>query len=86
MKTSSEHPPSSTPQKGAKPKLGQEPVPSLSRNSPSALWHHKTTVIAAISIVAILLHLVLRFGFHTTPGTYQISLVATLVLGGLPLL
>ena len=31
-------------------------------------------------------HLVLRFGFHTTPGTYQIPLMATLALGGLPLL
>ena len=41
-------------------------------------------LIAAFSIVAILLHLVLRFGFHTTPGTYQIPLLATLVLGGLP--
>ena len=28
----------------------------------------------------------LRFGFRTTPGTYQIPLLATLVLGGLPLL
>ena len=28
----------------------------------------------------------LRFGFHTTPGTYQIPLLATLALGGLPLL
>ena len=41
-------------------------------------------LIAALSIVAILLHLVLRFGFHTTPGTYQIPLLAT--LGGPPLL
>ena len=36
--------------------------------------------------MAILLHLVLRFGFHTTPGTSQIPLLATLALGGLPLL
>jgi heavy metal translocating P-type ATPase len=46
----------------------------------------KTTVIAALSIVAILLHLALRFGFHTTPGTYRIPLLVTLALGGLPLL
>ena len=52
----------------------------------SVLWHRKTTVIAALSIVAILSHLVLRFGFHATPSTYQIPLLATLVLGGLPLL
>jgi P-type E1-E2 ATPase len=32
------------------------------------------------------LHLVLRFGFHTTSAMYQIPLLATLVLGGLPLI
>jgi heavy metal translocating P-type ATPase len=36
--------------------------------------------------VAILMHLVLRFGFGAAPGTYQIPLLATLILGGLPLL
>jgi len=30
--------------------------------------------------------LVLRFGFSSSPGTYQVPLLATLVLGGLPLL
>ena len=84
--TTLEHPPASGSEKGAEPKPGQEPPPGRSWNSPSGLWHRKTTVIAALSIVAILVHLVLRFGFHTTPGTYQIPLLATLVLGGLPLL
>ena len=55
-------------------------------NSPAGLWHRKTTIIAAFSIAAIFVHLVLRFGFHTSPGTNQIPLLATLVLGGLPLL
>jgi cation transport ATPase len=73
-------------ERGAEPKLGQEPPPGQSWNSPSGLLYRKTTVIAALSIVAILLHLALRFGFHTTPGTYQIPLLATLALGGLPLL
>ncbi len=45
----------------------------------------RTTVIAALSIAAIALHLVLRFGFHTPSGIYQIPLLATLALG-LPLL
>jgi cation transport ATPase len=72
-------------EKGAEPKLSQEPPPGRSWNSPSGLWCRKTTVIAALSIVAILLHLALRFGFHTTPATYQIPLLATLALGGLPL-
>jgi heavy metal translocating P-type ATPase len=46
----------------------------------------KTTVIAALSVAAILLHLVLRFGVHTSAGTYQLPLLATLVVGGVPLL
>lgn len=54
--------------------------------SPSSLWQRKTTSIAAFSIIALLVHLVLRFAFRTTPGTYQIPLLATLLLGGLPLL
>src|ERR1700682_373859 len=85
MKTTLKHPPASGSEKGAEPKLSQEP-PGPSWNSPSGLWHRKTTIIAALSIVTIFLHLVLRFGFHTTPGTYQIPLLATLALGGLPLL
>ena len=39
-----------------------------------------------LSIAAILLHLVLRFGFHASQQAYQIPLLATLVFGGLPLL
>ncbi len=68
------------------PTLTQDPPPARPWNSPSGLWHRKTTVIAAFSIVAILLHLVLRFGVRAEPGTYRIPLLATLVLGGLPLL
>ncbi len=66
-------------------KLSQEP-PGGSWNSPTGLWHRKTTVIAALSIAAIVVHVVFRFGFHTTPGIYQIPLLAVLALGGLPLL
>jgi heavy metal translocating P-type ATPase len=52
----------------------------------SGLWHRKTTVIACAAIGAILLHLVFRYGFKTTPGVYQIPLIVTLALGGVPLL
>ena len=86
MKTTLEHSPVSGPEKGDQPKPSQDPQAGRSWYSPSGLWHRKTTVIAALSIVGIALHLVLRFGFHTAPGTYQIPLLATLVLGGLPLL
>src|SRR5476651_2223151 len=86
MKANLEHPFTCSPETKAEPKRSQEPPPGRSWNSPSGLWHRKTTVIAVFSILAILLHLVLRFGFHTTAGTYQIPLLATLTLGGLPLL
>lgn len=46
----------------------------------------KTTVIAALSVAAILAHLALRFGFRASPSTSRIPLLITLVLGGLPLL
>jgi heavy metal translocating P-type ATPase len=78
LETTSKNPPSSSQENVAQPKLSQEPL--------SALWHHKTTVIAAFSVAAILLHLMLRFGFHTTSRIYQVPLLATLVIGGLPLL
>ena len=86
MKTTLEHPPASGSERGAEQKPIQVRPPGRSWNSPAGLWYRKTTVIAALSIAAILLHLLLRFGFRTAPGNYQIPLLATLVLGGLPLL
>ncbi len=53
---------------------------------PSRPWHRKTTVIAALSVAAILAHLALRFGFRATPTTSQIPLLITLAIGGVPLL
>jgi len=72
------------PPSGSGSEKGTAPEPR--QGSASGLWNRKTTVVAAFSIAAILLHLVLRFGFHTSTGTYEIPLLATLVLGGLPLL
>jgi heavy metal translocating P-type ATPase len=86
MKTTLEHPLASGSETGAEPKVVQEPSPSRSWNSLPGLWRRKTTVIAALSVLAILLQLMLRFAFHTAPRTYQIPLLATLVVGGLPLL
>ena len=50
------------------------------------LWRRKTTVIAVLSVAGILAHLVLRFGFHAAPEHRQLPLLATLGIGGLPLL
>ena len=46
----------------------------------------KTTMIAALSLAAIVAHLVLRFGLHATAATQTAPLLATLALGAPPLL
>lgn len=44
-----------------------------------------TTVIAGLALAGILVYLVLRFAVHASPRVTQIPLLATLVLGGVPL-
>ena len=61
-------------------------LPSRPWYSSSVLWQRKSAVIAALCIVGIITFLVLRYGFHAQPGTCQIPLLVTLVLGGLPML
>ena len=70
-----------------RPKGSETGTPIKPISEPTTgLWRRKSTIIAAFSIVAILVHLVLRFGFHTTPGMSESPLLATLALGGVPLL
>ena len=49
-------------------------------------WRRTSTVIAALSVAAILAHLALRFGVRATPTTAQVPLLITLAIGGVPLL
>jgi heavy metal translocating P-type ATPase len=63
-----------------------EPMTDRPWYSPSGLWRRKTTGIAVLAVAGIIFHLVLRFGFRTTQHAYQIPLLTTLVIGGLPLL
>ena len=72
-------------QKATELKLSHQPPPGRFWESLADLWRRKTTVIAAFSVAAIILHLILRFGFRTSPGAFQIPLWATLALGGIPL-
>ena len=51
----------------------------------SQLWSRRTTIIAVFSVCAISFHLILRFGFHIAPGLNRIPLLATLVIGGIPM-
>ena len=63
------------------PSQSKSPSPSWLR-----LWNRRTTIIAAFSLTAILLHVVLRFGFHLAPSWNRIPLLVTLVIGGLPMI
>ncbi len=74
------------PKEQPKPKPVAASASTSSWYSPSTLWHRKSTVIALISVVAILVYLVLRFGFRMEPGVNRIPLFVTLTLGGLPML
>ncbi|MEO6004674.1 MAG: heavy metal translocating P-type ATPase [Opitutus sp.] len=62
------------------------PPPSAAWFSPVRLWQRKSAIIAALSIAGIVTHLTLRFAFHAGPATYRLPLLATLVIGGLPML
>ena len=86
MQTTAEHPPGNTPKTPPKSAPNPSPSPARAWYSPAGLWRRKTTIIAALCIVAILLHVTLRFAFRTTTDTYQSPLHIMLVLGGLPLL
>ena len=65
---------------------GPKSPPVQSWSTLPGLWYRKTTIIAALSVVAIGASLVLHFGLHATPRTYQLPLLVTLVIGGVPLL
>ena len=86
MKTTLETPRASGTTKSAELKPSRDLPTGRAWYSPVGLWQRKSTVIAALSIVGIFLHLVLRFDFHATSEHYRIPLLTTLVLGGLPML
>lgn len=68
------------------PKGAYEPPSRRFFGSVAEVWRRKTSVIAAFAGVAILVHLILRFVIHANPGTQKIPLLATLTIGGTPLL
>lgn len=73
------------PRKVTKPKLRHQlPLGGL-WESTVEIWRRRTTLIAVLAVAGILLHLLLRFGFRTSTGAGQLPLLATLALGGIPL-
>jgi heavy metal translocating P-type ATPase len=81
-----EKPGASQPAGPPTPKSDVAPTPPRAWYSPAALWQRKTTIIAAFALFGIGAHLALRFGFHTERARYDVPLLATLVVGGLPML
>jgi heavy metal translocating P-type ATPase len=67
------------------PKLRHQPPASRFWESVTVVHRRRTSVIAAFSCVAILVHLILRFALRASPGVSQIPLLAALVFGGVPL-
>ena len=71
---------------GATPTPAITPPASPGWYSPAVLWQRKSTIIAALSLVGIATHLLFRFGLHSPENITRIPLLATLVIGGLPML
>ncbi len=51
----------------------------------TAVWQRRTTVIAVVAVAAISVHLLLRFAFRTRAAAYDVPLLVTLAIGGIPL-
>lgn len=60
--------------------------PGRLRSVLHTLWRRKSTLIAALALAAIALHLLLRFGWHASSRATQWPLFIALGVGGLPLL
>jgi len=71
--------------KAVEPKLRHQPPHHRIWETTLEVSRGKTTLIAALAIAGILLHLLLRFSFRTSIATAQLPLLMTLVLGGVPL-
>src|SRR5580704_7640695 len=65
------------------PKIIQQSLRDRIWETAVNIWSRRTSIIASFSVAAIVLHLILRFGLHTLRA--EIPLLATLALGGTPL-
>lgn len=68
------------------PVLAAEPPPDKWCQMWSGLWRHRTNLIAGGSLIAILVHIFLRYAVHAEVALVRAPLLVTLFLGGLPLL
>ncbi|MBK8002072.1 MAG: cadmium-translocating P-type ATPase [Verrucomicrobia bacterium] len=69
-----------------RPQSGTPPPAGWLRKATSKFGRHKSAVVATLAIAGIVAHLVMRYGLRLPPETDRIPLLATLILGGLPML
>ena len=74
-----------TKQLAEKAKPGTRPPRNHLRELFAEIWRVKTILIAVLSLLGILCHLALRFGFQSSATVAQMPLLATLAFGGAPL-
>jgi heavy metal translocating P-type ATPase len=86
MNVAPNRPASSRPARARSPGPGDPPPTGRAWFSPAALWQRRTTFISILALGGIGAHLWLRFGFRAAPSRAELPLLATLVLGGLPML
>ena len=67
------------------PKLRHQPPGEWFQSSLATVWRRRTTVIAAFSVAAILVYLLLRFGLRQPEHIARLPLLAAFVIGGTPL-
>jgi len=68
-----------------RPKLRHQPPGSPFWESVTVLHRRRTSVIAAFSCAAILVHVFLRFALRISPEVSRVPLLAVLIFGGVPL-
>ncbi len=77
--------PDGTAQDAPEPKSRHQPPRGWFASAFAAVWRRRTLYIAIFSIVAILLHVLLRYGLQQSPQIAQLPLLAAFVIGGVPL-
>jgi heavy metal translocating P-type ATPase len=68
------------------PSENSTPVSGAAANPPwRVIWNRRQSIIATLAVLGIISSLLLRFALGLSPGIYNIPLLITLILGGVPL-